>query len=231
MREHYETMQVAVGPNDYNIDVYYHNCDYDDANPRHWESSSVMATVNIRHKIGEVTLKTHGESLSSDFRIHLAKDALQLKDVIYLPVFLYKHSGTTISTSPFYCPFDSGQIGFIYETKSQIRQEFGVKRINKDLLDKIHERLKDEVDLMAAYIEGSVFEFSIPGLDEDCRGAFYGIDHKTSGLITEARHSIEGIRAYQETQRLILKKKRENQLKWQIRNRLKRTRRYSSYQM
>ncbi len=34
-----------------------------------------------------------------------------------LPLYLYDHSGITMSTSPFGCRWDSGQVGYIYVAK------------------------------------------------------------------------------------------------------------------
>ena len=35
---------------------------------------------------------------------------------VELPLYLYDHSGVTIATTPVSCPWDSGQVGFIYVT-------------------------------------------------------------------------------------------------------------------
>ena len=46
------------------------------------------------------------------------------KDTIYyLPLYLYEHGNITISTSPFSCRWDSGQVGFIYITKEKAEAE------------------------------------------------------------------------------------------------------------
>ena len=43
--------------------------------------------------------------------------------VIILPLYLYDHSGITIQTTPFSCPWDSGQVGFIYMDRETILRE------------------------------------------------------------------------------------------------------------
>ncbi len=40
-----------------------------------------------------------------------------------LPVYLYDHSGITINTVPYSCRWDSGQIGWIYQPKSDTATE------------------------------------------------------------------------------------------------------------
>jgi hypothetical protein len=42
-----------------------------------------------------------------------------------LPVYLYDHSGLTINTTGFTCPWDSGQIGWIYASHEQVKAEYG----------------------------------------------------------------------------------------------------------
>jgi hypothetical protein len=44
---------------------------------------------------------------------------------ILLPLYLYDHSGITISTGPFSCPWDSGQVGWIYCSKERFLKETG----------------------------------------------------------------------------------------------------------
>lgn len=45
--------------------------------------------------------------------------------IIILPLYLYDHSGITMRTSKFSCPWDSGQVGWIYATKDTLRKETG----------------------------------------------------------------------------------------------------------
>lgn len=44
---------------------------------------------------------------------------------VILPLYLYDHSGITISTGPFSCPWDSGQVGWIYAPKDTFRKATG----------------------------------------------------------------------------------------------------------
>jgi hypothetical protein len=49
---------------------------------------------------------------------------------VILNVYAYEHSGITVSTSPFTCPWDSGQVGYIYLTRGDCLKEWGYKRLN-----------------------------------------------------------------------------------------------------
>jgi hypothetical protein len=80
-----------------------------------------------------------------------------------LPVYLYDHSGVTISTRPFSCPWDSGQVGFIYVTRETC-EETGE---NFDAAEKI---LKAEIETLDQYLTGDVWHYCISefaGSDEE----------------------------------------------------------------
>lgn len=48
-----------------------------------------------------------------------------LDKYIILPLYLYDHGGITMSTGPFSCPWDSGQLGWIYALKQRFIDETG----------------------------------------------------------------------------------------------------------
>lgn len=101
------------------------------------------------------------------------------KGSVVLPLYLYDHSGITMKTTPFSCQWDSGQVGFIYVTPVQIRNEFGVKRITKKLIEKCKSILVSEVATYDAYISGDVWvvtEKDENGEVVDSCGGYYGFD-------------------------------------------------------
>jgi len=55
-----------------------------------------------------------------DMRDHLIKDR---DAVVILPLYLFDHSGITMSTSPFGCRWDSGQVGFIVMDRETLLKE------------------------------------------------------------------------------------------------------------
>ena len=97
---------------------------------------------------------------------------------------MYDHSGVTISTTPFSCPWDSGQIGFAIVTKEELRKEFSVKRITKELTEKATKILLNEVEVYDQYLKGDVYGFKVLENDEEtdsCFG-FFGDDFATNGI-------------------------------------------------
>lgn len=53
------------------------------------------------------------------------------KHFVKLPLYLYDHSGITISTGPFSCHWDSSQVGFIYCSLENAQYEWGTEDSKK----------------------------------------------------------------------------------------------------
>ena len=99
---------------------------------------------------------------------------------VILPVYLYDHSGQAVSTQPFHCPWDSGQVGFIFASKAKVRENFGVKRLGKATLAKARECLAGEVAVLNQYLGGDVWCYSVKdeaGEDVDSCCGMYGRDY------------------------------------------------------
>lgn len=75
-------------------------------------------------------------------------------NVCILPVFMYDHSGITISTGPFSCPWDSGQVGIIYVTKKTCEKH----QIKFEDAENI---LKGEIKVLDQYLTGDVWSYII----------------------------------------------------------------------
>ncbi|TEB04760.1 hypothetical protein Psch_03522 [Pelotomaculum schinkii] len=106
-------------------------------------------------------------------------------DCIILPLYLYDHSGITMNTTGFYCPWDSGQVGWIYVTKEMVRREYGIKRITKKIREKVIQALKSEVNVYSEYLEGNVYGYVLEdaeGNELDSCWGFYGDNFRENGM-------------------------------------------------
>jgi hypothetical protein len=110
------------------------------------------------------------------------------KPLVILPLYMYDHSGITISTTPFTCAWDSGQIGFVFIRQKEI-DELGCYRKDNQSFSDYKEELKksliSEVNTYDMYLTGDVYSFHIQNKEGDvidsCAG-FYGTDWKNNGL-------------------------------------------------
>jgi hypothetical protein len=112
------------------------------------------------------------------------------KNYVILPLYLYDHSGITMSTGAFSCPWDSGEIGFIYVSMERAREEWGHgDASDEEIRARAEKYLEGEVETYDAYISGQVYGYRIVetfGEDEDedeggeeldsCWG-FFGLDY------------------------------------------------------
>ncbi len=75
--------------------------------------------------------------------------------IVVLPLYLYDHSGLSISVGAFGCSWDSGQVGWIFDTEETRKQSGLVLGESYDLT--VTEYLKDQVKEYDTYIRGEVY--------------------------------------------------------------------------
>jgi hypothetical protein len=88
------------------------------------------------------------------------------------PLYMYDHSGITISTSPFGCQWDSGQIGWVFITRKQLKLLCGDQDIRAERLNDI---IDSEVKTYDQYLTGEVYSYEVYE-SETCD---LGCEHKT----------------------------------------------------
>lgn len=81
------------------------------------------------------------------------------KHYVILPIYLYDHSGITINNSGFHCPWDSGQIGWIYASHKEIEQNYGA--VSQETIDKSKELLRGETAEYDSYLRGECYGYTI----------------------------------------------------------------------
>ena len=160
---------------------------FDDLNPcspREFDNLGTMVCFHRRYNLGDETeLKSSDFSSWEELESYLYKEEDAL---IAIPVFMYDHSGLWINTTGFSCPWDSGQVGYIYVSKEKVRREYSCKRISKKLKEMIREMLCSEVDLYNDYLSGNVYGFTLTDkenaeeIDSSC--GFYGTDYIENGI-------------------------------------------------
>lgn len=157
------------------------NADESISDPVDWLAEklglSEMALVRLENKLGV-------QRYSNKFR-----EALEARfklEYVVLPVYKYEHSGIKLSTTPFSCRWDSGQLGYIYATKEQIRANWSIKRITAKVIEDTFEWFRNEIETFSLYVQGEVYGFDIEddnGENVDSCGGFYGQDWDTNGIL------------------------------------------------
>lgn len=147
------------------IDIYYDECP---ESPREWDNLGTMALFHRRYDV------PNEDNLTPEECNRIVNSA----DYICLNVYMYDHSGVSLNTTGFSCPWDSGQLGIIFVHKNKVREEFDVRRITKSIREKVIQNLKTEVEQYGLYLDGQVFQVvkTVDGEVVESCGGFIGIE-------------------------------------------------------
>lgn len=136
--------------------------------PRNWCAGTQMGMWHKRYRFPNELFMTpddydNWEEMS---------EALQKEFHIVLPIYIYDHSGLAFSTSPFSCPWDSRQVGFICYKEE----------LSSELTEQMKGTMIDEVDQYHNYVNGYLYEYLIEDSEGEivisC-GGFNSIDAAT----------------------------------------------------
>ena len=78
---------------------------------------------------------------------------------VMLPLYLYDHGGITMNVGGYSCPWDSGQVGWIYVSKADARENWGLSRLSRKAREHAERILRAEVEEYAQYLRGEVYGF------------------------------------------------------------------------
>jgi hypothetical protein len=147
--------------------------DHHSISPRESDNLGTMVCFHKRYNFGDLHKFSSIEYQSR----------MDDPDVFVLPLYMYDHSSQHIATTPFSCPWDSGQLGWIEVTREDALKMIGPKNMTPD---NIMHLLKMEVIEYNSYINGDVYRFEIHdenGEEVDSCGSFYGQEWHENGLI------------------------------------------------
>lgn len=174
----------------YKIEIFP---DDDPIDPRSNDNLGTMVCFHRRYSLGDKHDYDSGDYNGWD---EMKEAIIKNEKVgVILPLYLYDHSGITMNTTGFSCPWDSGQVGFIFISKDKMLKEYGRKRITPSFKTRIAEYLKNEVEEYDQYISGNCYGFRITDTDTDdevdsCWG-FYDDEYCMKEAESYVNHYIE----------------------------------------
>lgn len=191
------------------IKIYY---DTDTESPREWDNLGTMVCAHSRYTLGDKQidsaetflmerLEEHfGDSEKAEkFRENHSSDECLTeieKSHVMLPLFLYDHGGITMNTKGFSCPWDSGQVGYIYVIREKILEEYNKKILTKKLRRRIEGYLASEVETYDDYLQGNVYGYVIEDKDGNHLDSYWGFfpNREDAYLGSPERHCLEEAR-------------------------------------
>lgn len=166
----------------FEIETHQDDCD-EDSSPRNWDNLGTMVCFHGKYNLGDDHNFKNPEELSK---------FMDENKVFSLPIYMYDHSGIGISSSnkhyPFNCPWDSGQLGYVFTTGKKAVEFFGGKKLTKAIVKKIYESLQQEMDTYNEFLSGEVYGYYVQSIDS-CTG-YYG-EEGIKTMIQEAKDSID----------------------------------------
>jgi hypothetical protein len=175
--------------------------------PREWSNLGIIAYKHSRYVLGDELINDPIEWLCEKLNLselainriykkynYVDSDIFEylegrfLNKFIALPLYIYDHSGITINTRGFSCPWDSGKFGWIYTTNEKVK-EMGLQKSSRG---KLIEYMREEADVFDQYLRGDVYCYEIMDgnnkfIDSCC--GFYGEET----AISEAKDYIDNI--------------------------------------
>jgi hypothetical protein len=107
----------------------------------------------------------------------LASEGEADSHVLIMPLYLFDHSGISMSTSRFSCPWDSGQVGFATLTKADALRELSCDE--STWREAAANCITEEVKTYDQYLTGDVWHYRVEDFDGeviDSCGGFYGYE-------------------------------------------------------
>lgn len=131
--------------------------DNDPQNPRtEWDNVTTMICFHKRYNLVDKTdLKSSQFDSWNELKEHIESE---YKVLMIKPLYMYDHSGITISTSCFNDRFDSGQIGWVFIDEKQWKLMMGETEYTDEKLNDI---IDSDVETYDNYITGEVYQYTI----------------------------------------------------------------------
>jgi hypothetical protein len=130
--------------------------------PREWDNVTTMICSHKRYDLGD----EHNYKFDNFDSWEEVKEQIETdhKVLMIKPLYMYDHSGITISTSPFGCQWDSGQIGWVFIEEKQWISIMGEDMDRSE--DRLNRIIESEVETYDKYLQGEVYQYKIYEVEE-----------------------------------------------------------------
>ena len=167
MRDALETQQVG------NLTVELHlDDDGDQESPLEWNEWLIWANF-------ERNYTSHSEYADPEEAMADAKE----NGYLIFNLYRFEHGAVAYKvgeSNPFSCPWDSGQVGYVFVDKAKARKEWMWQRISKKRLDQLEQTVRNICETFSAWANGEIYGYIVRDADdeilESCWGYYGGDD-------------------------------------------------------
>ena len=184
-------------------DIYRLKIEYDEyaESPREWDNLCTIFSQRGNWNIADNEFAYSRDEAPDKYEEY--KERQEKGEIFMCPVYMYDHSGQTISLSPFGDPWDSGVAAYIFVEKEKMLKETDATEENWK--EKAYKYMQSEIEIYDYYIRGEVYGWNLEKAEvtehkrvsdgkiwttveqepEDGCAGYYG-DPEPSGLINDA---------------------------------------------
>jgi len=179
-----ETILETLKYKNHTIDIVQ---DENAPNPRtEYDNVGKMICFHRHYSLGD----KHNYSSPDDLQSRILSDFGP--SPVILSLYLYDHSGITMSTPPFSCQWDSGQVGIIVCSRKTAIKEWGKKVFSSSVKKKALAYLESELIVYNKYLTGQFCGYVIKDKTGSTIDSLWAIDD-TAYAISEAKNHIDCI--------------------------------------
>lgn len=153
--------------------------DPDCESPREWDNLAHLVCYHRRYELGDE------QRSSPETEEELRERVGEI--LALLPLYLYDHSGLSISTGAFSCPWDSGQVGWAYITPESAKR-MGCEGLALASLEKM---IQQDVSTYDDYLTGRCYGFVVETEDGEELDSCWGFVGDLEFVCKQGRESAE----------------------------------------
>lgn len=142
--------------------------------PREWDNACTLVCQHSKYDLGDEKVSKYGDSFRSFDDLAKAIEKEKGEPIVWLPLYLYDHSGITMNTTGFSCRWDTSRVGIAFITRSKGIEEWG--RVWRE---KAKACIVCEVETYDQYLTGEVYGHVVESEDgeEDSCWGFFGREY------------------------------------------------------
>lgn len=160
--------------------------DPDPVNPR--KEYDNIATIAHWHRNYDFGRQIPMLQAEADMRELLEEEGEKVLAIV--PLYLFDHSGISLSTEPFGCRWDSGQVGWVYITEENA-EKMGCVDAKWDT-NRYLDAIRAEVKEYDSCVRGDVYGYEIRGMKDDLLDSCWGFIGDMDDCETQAKAAAGG---------------------------------------